>query len=171
MGYSGTCSCRSWPHPKLYHGCRVPFPLLFLYSISNSPLQGSEVVGKSYMWVVWEIKDHPMWPLFSIISPSLPNTKHWHWYFWSFKNHHNLRFPYFGGNCFAKYRTRTKACVHRLDLEYNHFACLFDLEKMAFVCDSQHTPLWKMSVFSMFYTLRIHKNLWICIQFTYKKAF
>jgi hypothetical protein len=32
------------------------------------------------------------------------------------------------------------------------FICYFYCQKTAFVCEFQHTPLWKLMIFSRFYT-------------------
>jgi hypothetical protein len=37
--------------------------------------------------------------------------------------------------------------VHHLNFQYNNFLCLFFGQKMAFVCEFQHTPLRKMIFF------------------------
>jgi hypothetical protein len=40
------------------------------------------------------------------------------------------------------------------------FICNFYSKKMAFVCEFQHTPLWKLMIFSRFHTLCGHEILW-----------
>jgi hypothetical protein len=47
------------------------------------------------------------------------------------------------------------------------FICYFYCQKTAFVCEFQHTPLWKLILFSRFYTLCGHE---ICVFWPPKTA-
>jgi hypothetical protein len=42
------------------------------------------------------------------------------------------------------------------------FHMLFLLSKTAFVCEFQHTPLWKLMIFSRFHISCGHEILWTC---------
>jgi hypothetical protein len=52
------------------------------------------------------------------------------------------------------HRGSTRVYVHHLDFQYNDFLYVFSVccQKMAFVCEFQHTPRRKMIFFSMFHT-------------------
>jgi hypothetical protein len=61
------------------------------------------------------------------------------------------------------YRAGTRAYFHRLDFQSKNFSyALFIVKKTAFVCEFQHTPLWKLMIFSRFHTLCGHEILWTC---------
>ena len=54
-------------------------------------------------------------------------------------------------------RWHTKACAHCLDFQYNNFSlCFLYCQKTTFVCEFQHTPLWKIIFF-----LNASHFLWI----------
>jgi hypothetical protein len=60
----------------------------------------------------------------------------------------------------SMYRGGTRACFHYLDFNPRIFHTLFLLSKNGLVCEFQHTPLWKLMIFSRFHTLCGHEILW-----------
>jgi hypothetical protein len=45
------------------------------------------------------------------------------------------------------YRGGTRACFHRLDFQSKNVSyAIFYCQKKAFVCEFQHTPLWKLMI-------------------------
>jgi hypothetical protein len=59
------------------------------------------------------------------------------------------------------YRGGTRACLSRLDFQFQEFfICYFYCQKTAFVSEFQHTPLWKLMIFSRFHTSCGHEILW-----------
>jgi hypothetical protein len=80
------------------------------------------------------------------ICPNLPKDE-------TLKFHQKSRFSFF-------FKNKNFVCVEEA-LEHfslfgfsiqEFFTCLFYCQKMAFVCEFQHTRLWKMIFFSMFHT-------------------
>jgi hypothetical protein len=56
----------------------------------------------------------------------------------------------------------TIICVYRLDFQYNSFYMSILLQKIAFVCEFQHTPMQKMIFFSIFHTSCGYEILGTC---------
>jgi hypothetical protein len=60
-------------------------------------------------------------------------------------------------------RGGTRACFYHSDFQSKNFSyAIFLGQKMAFVCEFQHTPLRKMIFFSMFHTSCGYENLRTC---------
>jgi hypothetical protein len=90
------------------------------------------------------------------ICQNLSNNK-------TLKFHRKSRFECFSKIKISTCRRGTRACFHHLDFQSKNFSyAIFIVKKMAFVGEFQHTPLWKLMIFSRFHTLRGHEILWTC---------
>jgi hypothetical protein len=60
-------------------------------------------------------------------------------------------------------RGGARACFHYLNFSIQEiFIFYLYCQKTAFVCEFQHTPLWKLMIFSRFHSLCGDGILWIC---------
>jgi hypothetical protein len=57
-------------------------------------------------------------------------------------------------------RGGTRACFYHSNFQSKNF--LYFGQKTAFVYEFQHTPLWKLMIFSRFHTSYGHEILWTC---------
>jgi hypothetical protein len=84
----------------------------------------------------------------SKICPKLPKVAQKQLAWGTLKCHQNLRFSYFSLKKISTCSHGTKAYAHHLDFQKNNFLyIIFYCQKMALVCEFQHTPLWKMIFF------------------------